>query len=191
MADSVITPELEAFVGLEVAVDDALKLLGEQAWRQSEPDVLDLLRRTHVLGSKLAALQLSLVREVQARGMAASNAATSDPAFLSTLLRMSPGAARSTCALAEGLHTRFPDTRAALAAGEVSVEQARAVAETVTALPRDTAVEDSEWAEAFLLTQARCWIHRTCASSPSGSPTASTPTVPWIMTRPRNGAGNW
>ncbi|MGQ0624383.1 MAG: DUF222 domain-containing protein [Sporichthyaceae bacterium] len=155
METSVLTPELEAFAGLEVAVEHALKLVGDQAWRLAEPDVLDLLRRGHVLASKLASLQLSLVREAQTRGMAASNAATSDTALLAGLLRMSPGTAKATCTLTSELHTRFPDTRACLAAGEIAVEQARAITETVTGLPKDTAAEDSVWAEGFLLAQAK------------------------------------
>ncbi|MGQ0624587.1 MAG: hypothetical protein ACT4PP_08065 [Sporichthyaceae bacterium] len=78
MENSVIIPELEALAGLKVAVEHALKLVGDQAWRLAEPDVLDLLRRHHVLTAKLASLGLDLVREAQTRGMAASNAATSD-----------------------------------------------------------------------------------------------------------------
>ncbi|MGQ0624588.1 MAG: DUF222 domain-containing protein [Sporichthyaceae bacterium] len=74
---------------------------------------------------------------------------------MATLLRMSPGNAKATCTLATELHTRFPDTRTCLAAGEIAVEQARAITETVTALPKDTAVEDSVWAEGFLLAQAK------------------------------------
>ncbi|MGQ0629728.1 MAG: DUF222 domain-containing protein [Sporichthyaceae bacterium] len=155
MDSAVITPELEAFAGLEVAVDDALKLVAEHTWRLAEPDVLDLLRRQHVLTSKLASLNLALVHEVQTRGMPASHAATSDTAFLAQLLRMTPGAARATCQLAAQLHTRLPDTRAALAAGEIAAEQARAVVDAVTALPKDATVEDAVWAEAFLLAQAK------------------------------------
>jgi hypothetical protein len=99
-------------------------------------------------------VQLRVTREVDVRAIPAALGAVSLRAFLGHALTMSPGLAGEHAKMSEALASRFTDTAAALAAGEIAYEQAKAIVDTVTALPKKSDAEDKTKAEAYLLANA-------------------------------------
>ncbi len=152
--DTCTLDELDALTALESAVDGARKVLGGGLWRLPETDILDVLRRIHAVNARLQSLQLTVVREADTRGVPSTLGAVSTPAFLDGALRMSPGLAREHAKLATAFATSFTDTGAALAAGEISYEQAKAIYDTVSGLPSKATADDRHRAEQFLLSHA-------------------------------------
>jgi hypothetical protein len=146
--------ELEALAGLESAMAHAQQALGEGVWHLAEPEVLDVLRRVHRLNARVQSLQLGVVREAVTRGIPSTVGATSTRAFLSAALTMSPGLAGEHAKLAEAFAGKFADTGAALAAGTVSYEHARAIVDVVAGLPEKATVEQKAKAEGFLLAKS-------------------------------------
>nr|WP_275941555.1 HNH endonuclease signature motif containing protein [Planosporangium mesophilum] len=91
--------------------------------------------QVHVIVQQVAALQLALVRQADALGVAAVQGATSTVAWLADRYRVRPGTATAQVGLARVLDADCPVTAAALAEGRVNVEQARVIADAVAAVP--------------------------------------------------------
>ncbi|MET7672425.1 DUF222 domain-containing protein, partial [Micromonospora luteifusca] len=101
------------------------------AWAASERDLVAALDATHRLEQRLAAVKLTLVRELDGRGTATAQGASCTAVWLRDRLRLGVGAARRLVALAATLDTAPNGVRDALASGSVNVEQIRVIAETV------------------------------------------------------------
>jgi hypothetical protein len=126
-------------------VDEALAVLDRalkecrsvSVWALSDSAVVDGVDWLQVLAQQVAALQLEFIRQVDGRGIAAAQGATSTAAWLRDRHRISPSAARRQVKLAAALHSDLPATADALAAGAVNVEQVQVIAEAVTDLPAE------------------------------------------------------
>jgi hypothetical protein len=113
---------------VQEAVDDCLAV---PAWSLRGQDLIDCLDAAYALQQQVAAVVLGLVREVDGCGLAREQGAASTAAWLRTRLRMSPGAARLLVGDAQRLDAGPAAVREAVAAGVVTVEQARVITRTV------------------------------------------------------------
>ena len=124
-------------------MDTALALLAQgveacvesRVWALSGTALVDALDAVHQAKQRLAAVELALVRQVDAVGIAAASGASSTGAWLADRLRVSVPAARALVAQATAVDAAPQPLRDALAAGAVSVEQAKVIADAVAALP--------------------------------------------------------
>jgi len=128
--------------------------LSTSVWAQSDACLVDWLDRAQVVASKVAALQLTLVRELDARGVGVGQGASSTTAWLRDRYRVGAGTAARMTQLATVLDRDLPGTGAALAAGEVNADQARVIAQVVADLPADVPAQVRVDGERFLLDQA-------------------------------------
>lgn len=127
------------------------------AWALSEHDLIATIDATHRLQQRLAAVQVAAVRELDGRGVAVAQGASSTAVWLRHRLRLDVAAARRLVGLAASLDVAPPGVRAALADGAVSVEQARVIAETAATVTASAGAEVAdkavgvlvEWAEQF------------------------------------------
>lgn len=138
------------------ALDTAVEALQEaNLWSLSEHELLDL--RIDVAGT-LARLQsaiLSVTREVDGRGAAVAVGAPSTATWLRGRLLMHPGAAKAEVALAKDLDSELVATGAALRAGDIGLDQARAVTRAVHDLPCAVDAQTRGRGESFMLEQAQ------------------------------------
>ncbi|HLL67857.1 MAG TPA: DUF222 domain-containing protein, partial [Micromonosporaceae bacterium] len=123
-----------ALAVLEEALDECGSVL---LGAVPEASLVAYLDRVQVIAQRVAAVHLGLVREVDARGVAAAQGASSTTAWLRDRHRISGGAARQLTVLARALDTGLPATGAALAVGAVNVEQVKVIAAGVAELPAD------------------------------------------------------
>jgi hypothetical protein len=135
---------LEALVLLEKAL---VECLAAPTFTVPGAELTGCLDRVHTLTNRLAALQLALVREADARGLAAEAGATSTSTWLADRWRQHHGTVARLVKLAG---TVRDGTRAALASATVNVEQAAVISAAVGGLPTEHRGE----AERFLLEQA-------------------------------------
>jgi hypothetical protein len=148
-------------------VDEAVALLDEalarcgsaSVWAWPDSTVVGCLDRLQALSQQVAALQLALIREVEGRGIAVSQGATSTAAWLRDRHRISAGAAARQVKLATALHADLPATADALAIGTINVEQTRVISEAVAKLP----VEHRPAGEEHLLGEAKVFGPRELA----------------------------
>jgi hypothetical protein len=136
---------------LRSAVTALVDALPRAAWALSETELVDGLDLLHALAQQVAAVQLALVREVDARAVATRQGATSTKVWLRDRLRVSGASADRMVRLAVALDGPLPATGAALAAGAVTVEQAWQIASVVAALPAQAGPEVAARAEAVLV----------------------------------------
>ncbi|WP_406082218.1 HNH endonuclease [Micromonospora zamorensis] len=101
------------------------------AWPLTEHELVAALDAAHRLEQRLAAVKLALVREVDGRGTAVAQGASSTAVWLRERLRLTIPAARRLVDLAACVDAAPTAVRGALAAGAVSVEQVRVIADTV------------------------------------------------------------
>ncbi|MFG3554475.1 DUF222 domain-containing protein [Micromonospora sp. NPDC047557] len=126
-------------------------------WAARERDLVAALDATHHLEQRLAAVKLTLVRELDGRGTATAQGASSTAVWLRDRLRLGVGAARRLVELAATLDTVPPGVRDALVGGAVDVEQVRVISgtvETVHAVAGAEAADKAvgvlvEWAKQF------------------------------------------
>jgi hypothetical protein len=114
--------------------------------------------------ARLDELWLQVLAAGDRSDIAADSAATSTAAWLAAATRRHPGAAHADVTLAAALDDGREATRAALAAGDIDLEQTRVVVAAVRALPTDAVAEDPTCpaqAEATLLDLARAHDART------------------------------
>ncbi|MET7960246.1 HNH endonuclease signature motif containing protein [Micromonospora zamorensis] len=133
------------------AVDDCA---GASLWALSDDDLLACLDATHVLAQRLAAVQLGLVHEVDSRGLAVAQGASSTSIWLRERLRLSSRSARQLVQLAAAVDAAPQAVRDALLSGAMTVEQGRVVAETIAALPLEAGPEVADKATQLLVTWA-------------------------------------
>ncbi|MGV9213994.1 DUF222 domain-containing protein [Micromonospora sp. RB23] len=132
--------------------------LDASAWSLTEHELVAALDAAHRLAQRLAALELTLVRELDGRGTARAQGACSTTVWLRERLRLTIPAARRLVDLAAALDDgRNDGAQQALAEGAITAEQARVIADTVTTVhsAAGAAVADKaagvlvEWAGQF------------------------------------------
>ncbi|MEU1747557.1 HNH endonuclease signature motif containing protein [Micromonospora arida] len=142
---------LEPLAQVGGAVDDCAETA---LWALSDDELLASLDATQVLAQRLAAVQLGLVRELDGRGVAIAQGASSTAVWLRERLRLSGRSARQLVQLATTIDAAPPAVRDALLSGAITVEQGRVVAETVAALPVEAGAEVADKATQLLITWA-------------------------------------
>jgi hypothetical protein len=120
----------EALDTLERALEECRQA---RPWACSGSTLANRLDRLVMAAQQVAALQLALIREVDGRGVAVGAGASSTAARLTDRYRISGREAARQVRLARALDASA--TAAALAAGEVNVEQAQVIVSAVDALP--------------------------------------------------------
>ncbi|MCG5439263.1 HNH endonuclease signature motif containing protein [Micromonospora foliorum] len=142
---------LEALEQVGGAVDDCAEAA---LWGLSDDELLASLDATQVLAQRLATVQLGLVRELDGRGLAVAQGASSTAVWLRERLRLSGRNARHLVQLAATIDAAPPAVRDALLSGAITVEQGRVVAETIAALPVEAGPEVADKATQLLVTWA-------------------------------------
>ncbi|MFI6232632.1 DUF222 domain-containing protein [Micromonospora sp. NPDC050784] len=142
---------LEALEQVGGAVDDCAETA---LWGLSDDELLASLDATQVLAQRLATVQLGLVRELDGRGLAVTQGASSTAVWLRERLRLSGRSARQLVQLAATIDAAPPAVRDALLSGAITVEQGRVVAETIAALPVEAGPEVADKATHLLVTWA-------------------------------------
>ncbi|WP_203921972.1 DUF222 domain-containing protein [Rugosimonospora africana] len=118
------------------AVQDALKECARvSTWARSPQELIDDVDWVQVLSCQLAALNLELLREVDAQGIPARLGAANTTAWIRDRYRLSAHTASQQVRLAAALDPRIPETAAALVDGSINVEQAQLIAKAVPTLP--------------------------------------------------------
>ncbi|MEU7798656.1 DUF222 domain-containing protein [Micromonospora arborensis] len=123
-------------------------------WGLSDDELQASLDATHVLAQRLATVQLGLVRELDARGVAVAQGASSTAVWLRERLRITGRSARQLVQLATSVDAAPPAVREALLSGAITVEQGRVVAETIAALPVEAGPEVADKATELLIAWA-------------------------------------
>ncbi|MFI6065350.1 DUF222 domain-containing protein [Micromonospora sp. NPDC051227] len=142
---------LEVLAQVGGAVDDCAETT---LWALSDDDLLASLDATQVLAQRLAAVQLGLVRELDGRGVAVAQGASSTAVWLRERLRLSGRSARQLVQLAATIDAAPPAVRDALLSGAMTVEQGRVVAETIAALPVEAGPKVADKATQLLVAWA-------------------------------------
>ncbi|MFG1873008.1 HNH endonuclease signature motif containing protein [Micromonospora arborensis] len=139
---------LEELAQAETAVADCV---GAPTWALPERDLVAALDATHRLEQRLAAVKLTLVRELDGRGTATAQGASSTAVWLRDRLRLTVGAARRLIELAATLDAVPAAVRDALAGGAVDVEQVRVIAGTVETVHTAAGAEAADKAVGVLV----------------------------------------
>ncbi|MEU7943613.1 DUF222 domain-containing protein [Micromonospora taraxaci] len=138
--------------------DDAVAAcVDTAAWPLTEHELIAALDAAHRLQQRLAAVALTLVREIDGRGTARAQGASTTTVWLRERLRMTVPAARRLVDLATALDTGNPQIRQALADGTINLDQARVIADTATTVQTTADTETAgkavgvlvEWAGQF------------------------------------------
>src|SRR5262245_50121751 len=109
--------------------------LGETpVWTLGDDDLLAEFTELHRIEQRAAALRLERLGELDSRGVPGQRGAATTVSWLTSVLLVGAKAAARMLGLARGLRTA-PATAAALRAGEVNVDQAGAVVDTLRELP--------------------------------------------------------
>ena len=103
-------------------------------WALSKQELRDALAYVWSQEQKWAAQRLALIREIDGRGVARADGATSTTAWLNDVLRINPGQARTMLATAAALDGPCTATAKAVADGAVNEAQAEAIGRCVTGL---------------------------------------------------------
>ncbi|MCG5463324.1 HNH endonuclease [Micromonospora sp. MED01] len=131
--------------------DDAVAACVDAAtWALTEHDLIAALDAAHRLEQRLAAVKLALIRELDGRGTATAQGASSTAVWLRERLRLTIPAARRLVDLATALDTGNPGVRQALADGQISLDQARVIASTVNTVQTTAGPEAADKAVGVL-----------------------------------------
>ncbi len=133
------------------AEDAVAACVDAAAWALTEEDLIAALDATHRLEQRLAAVKLTLVREIDGRGTAHTQGASSTAVWLRERLRLTVPAARRLVDLATALDTGNPGIRQALADGAISLDQAQVITDTVTTVQQAAGAEAADKAVGVLV----------------------------------------
>ncbi|MBQ1016688.1 DUF222 domain-containing protein [Micromonospora sp. D93] len=148
---------------LAQADDTVAACVDAPAWALPEHDLIAALDAAHRLQQRLAAVTLTLIREIDGRGTARAQGASSTAVWLRERLRLTIPAARRLVDDATALDTGKPGIRQALADGHITLDQARVIADTVPTVQTTAGTEAADkavslltdWAGQFDPTQLR------------------------------------
>ncbi|MGQ0846267.1 MAG: DUF222 domain-containing protein, partial [Sporichthyaceae bacterium] len=138
----------EALAGVRAAMDDPA------SGSFSDHELFGLLRTHHRLEAQVDSLGADLVSYTDMRNLGPRTGSSSTAAFLSSVLTMHPSTAAARVRTARAMETHCPATYDQLAAGDISYEQAAAIAAIVTDLPKGATERDAAKAERYLLERA-------------------------------------
>jgi hypothetical protein len=118
-------------------IGDAVTACGEAAmWALPDDQLVAAVAAVHGLDQRLAAVKPGLIREIDGRGLAVGQGASSTGVWLRDRLRIAGPAARRLVELAAAAVDAGPPVIGqALACGAVTVDQARVIARAVAGLP--------------------------------------------------------
>jgi hypothetical protein len=134
-------------------LDDAAGCARAPVFALPDDDLLAAVGALHAVEQLVVAAKLGVVREIDGRGLAVKRGAGSTALWLWEQVRVTVPAARRLQMLAKDLDT-FPAVADALAAGAVSVEQARVIVAAVAELPGHVGPEVVDRAVATLVEAA-------------------------------------
>ncbi|MEV1073135.1 HNH endonuclease signature motif containing protein [Micromonospora parva] len=120
-------------------------------WAARERDLVAALDAAHRIEQRLAAVKLALVRELDGRGTATAQGASSTAVWLRDRLRLGVGAGRRLVELAATLDAAATGVRDALASGLVDVAQVRVIADTVQTVHGTAGTEAADKAVGVLV----------------------------------------
>ena len=121
------------------------------AWALPEHDLIAALDTAHRIEQRLAATKLALIRELDGRGTATAQGASSTAVWLRERLHLTVPAARRLVDLAGALDTGHPGVRHALADAAITLDQARVITDTVTTVQSTAGTEAADKAVAVLV----------------------------------------
>ncbi|GGO32068.1 HNH endonuclease signature motif containing protein [Micromonospora parathelypteridis] len=132
--------------------DDAVAAcVNAAAWALAEHELIAALDAAHRLEQRLAAVKLALIRELDARGTARAQGASSTAVWLRDRLRLTVPTARRLVDLAAALDIGNPGVRHALASADITLDQARVIADTVTTVHMSAGAEAADKAIGVLV----------------------------------------
>jgi len=144
------------------ALDDVVTRLAEltdaNLWALSTVEALEFLDASERAFRLLAAIRVAAIRDLTGRDLRSVFGEEDLPSVVELLrwqLKTRPRDARRAVDLAHDLDTVYQLTGQALTAAEISYAQADAITAALRSLPADTPTEQRDWAQRFLLTQAR------------------------------------
>lgn len=123
-------------------------------WPCTDDDLADEIAQAVVLRAQADAVLLTRLAEAESRGMPARRGFRSMAAWLRATHRLAPGEASALARTAVGLRDRVRATGSALAAGVVSLAQARTIDHAIDALSKDVGEDALIDGEQILLDQA-------------------------------------
>ncbi|MCG5447185.1 HNH endonuclease [Micromonospora sp. NIE79] len=131
--------------------DDAVAAcVDAPAWPLPEHDLIAALDAAHRLQHRLAAVTLTLIREIDGRGTARAQGASNTAVWLRERLRLTVPAARRLIDLATALDTGNPGIRQALADGHLTLDQARVITDTVDTVQATAGTQAADKAVSLL-----------------------------------------
>lgn len=119
----------------------------ERLWAQSDRQITERVETALRVKAQADAVLLAAVGEVEARDLARAQGASSTRAWLTGAHQVDPGEASVLVKTATALRAGFEATGAGMAAGQVSLAQARVIIRSVTDLPNDLGRELAEAGE--------------------------------------------
>jgi hypothetical protein len=128
----------------------AEKLASAELWQLDDHERADLLTCLETAQRRIDSARMTALRDMEARGGAASVAATSTTGWLRGALQARPARAHSEVRLAVALD-RYPHLAAALGAGAASADQVQVCVAALDELPIEVTVEQRERAELHLV----------------------------------------
>ncbi|HEX5204112.1 MAG TPA: DUF222 domain-containing protein [Actinoplanes sp.] len=135
-------------------ISKGLAELGESpVWTLADDELVTGFAEIHRIEQQTAAVRLAWLGELDSRGLPGQRGAATTVSWLRSVLLIGANAASRMLGLARGLRSATA-TAAALGAGEVNVEQAHAVVETLKDLPDEVKPETVEQVEAAMLEHA-------------------------------------
>ena len=136
-----------------VSIDE---LLGLEPVRLADEQVLTSLEAVERTRRRLEAQRLALIAQVEQRGLALEQGATSTAGFVRARLGAGPRESARLVRLATDVAAE-PAARTALATGEVSAEHAQVIVRTLGGLPASVPSDVRGRAETLLLEWARAF----------------------------------
>jgi len=134
------------------------ELVDTDVWSMNETETAETIVELQRAQAKLSAAQARLLAHAGVVDVAARVHATSTAAWLRSQVQVTPRQAKQAVALGAALDSgRYPATGAALAAGDLLVDQAHVVLAAVDALPDRLCAEERLTAEAHLVGLARTY----------------------------------
>jgi hypothetical protein len=127
---------------------------GREVWALNDGELITRIDECHLREQQALADKLAAIAELEGRGLARQQGASSTTSWLRGRLRLSSETCHRLVVLAMALYRVAPQTRQALAEGRINGEQAAAIATAVAALPVEAGPEVATDAEALLVKQA-------------------------------------
>ncbi|MEU5904088.1 DUF222 domain-containing protein [Micromonospora sp. NPDC047527] len=136
--------------------DDAVAAcVDATVWPLTDHELIAALDAAHRLQQRLSAVTLALVRELDGRGTPVTQGASGTTVWLRERLHLTIPAARRLVDLATALDSGNPGIRQALADGEITLDQARVIADSVDTVQATAGTEAADKAVGVLTEWAR------------------------------------